>query len=756
MQFTGIAKYKPDVVCVLVIAALSIFFLHNIIGTERLMDNGHHLHEQTFFSYNYKEAFEHKTLPFWTPYWYSGQPLYGDAQVFFLNLTSIFILLFNNIVLSINLSLLSYFFLSGLGMYLLAKNLTKSHYASLASSIVYMFNALIDYFVISGNPSILEPYSLIPFAFLFVLKAAKAEEFRRYSVFSIFAGILLAFQIYSGGMIIFLYTLVLICFFLVYDFIVAGSLNKIKKYLAIGLIVLAVCFGISAIKLIPNIDFIKYTSRESKVSYQEYIGDDKFVLKDFFKVVPFNGKSSGPVIHIGIVSFLLVLLALTQFRKKMVIFSMIMLVFSAVLASGGGLAYLFYKLPAFSQTRHVARVLFLFVFAASILTGYGFLRLSSLVRLKLIKSNKLFLLFVFLIIALISAELISARSIPKSVNVVEQVEENHMANYLKEEKEKFRINTFDVKDLVAFYGSSYYAQHGLETMSGGGGVWVNDYIEFLAIAGRYNPSKLQGILNVKYASSTKEVNVSGFKLVKKFDECLPCKNSDWTVWIGGPYLYENEGFLPRYYTVDNGILVVGNDADSKSLIYNLLLNENFNPETAVIVRGKEKINDYSIAELKNYKIVLLTTGSVDSSSLRLLEEYSKLNGVVLPDIINNKLSFEYDKLNKALASLKGDLAKADAEYFSQNKITVKPKKPGFLVLSERFYRFPDWKAETKSNKKTEILQADNAISSVLAESDEAVIFTYKPKSFVKGMAITVITAIMILVYLAALYWAKRK
>ena len=96
MRINEILKHKSDILCILILAALSIFLFHNTIGTGRVMDNGHYLHEQTFFSYNYIDALKYHTLPFWTPYWYSGQPLYGDSQVFFFNLTFIFIYIFND------------------------------------------------------------------------------------------------------------------------------------------------------------------------------------------------------------------------------------------------------------------------------------------------------------------------------------------------------------------------------------------------------------------------------------------------------------------------------------------------------------------------------------------------------------------------------------------------------------------------------------------------------------------------------------
>src|SRR3989338_7660377 len=97
----------------------------------------------------------------------------------------------------------------------------------------------------------------------------------------------------------------------------------------------------------------------------------------------------------------------------------------------------------------------------------------------------------------------------------------------------------------------------------------------------------------------------GFKLVKKFDECAPCKNNDWTVWIGGPYLYENEKFLPRYYHVDHAILVIGNNADVQNFVYGVMLDSSFNPKKAVLINGNNGLSQYSAGFLKKFDAVVI-------------------------------------------------------------------------------------------------------------------------------------------------------
>ena len=489
-----IVQNKKDILAILAIFLISIIFFKNAIGTETLMNNGHYLHEQTFFSYNYKVALEDKTLPFWTHYWYSGQDLFGDSQVFFINLTLIFIILFKNIFLSISLSSLLYFFIAGLGMYLLVKKLTNSQMAAFISSLIFMLNGLIYSFIVWGNPSVLEPYALIPLIFLFAMKAAKSKNPIFYSAL---AGILMSLQIFSGGGLIFIYTGLLIGPYMVFNLISKNFKINFLKTLVIGLVMLIFLFGLSAVKLLPSSDFLKKSNRADGVSYQEYIGGDHFAFNEFFNVIVLDDKESPSIRpNIGIIAFLLVLLSLGFWKKKMVIFFFLLSAFMLLLSSGGNLAELFYKyVPAFSQTRHIGRVLFIFVFSSSVLAGYGFSYITE-ISAKKVKIWSKIKKFVFIIISLlILTELLFVKGLPQGLNIHDQLEENELARYLGEQDGKFRITTFDVDDLVSFYASSYYAQYGLETLSGGGGVWFNDFIRYLAIAKNYNnANSMKGLL----------------------------------------------------------------------------------------------------------------------------------------------------------------------------------------------------------------------------------------------------------------------
>ncbi|MEK6984013.1 MAG: 6-pyruvoyl-tetrahydropterin synthase-related protein [Nanoarchaeota archaeon] len=713
------------------------------------MDNGHYLHEQTFFAYNYKSSFEDGTLPFWTPYWYSGQPLYGDGQIFFFNLTHIFMIMLKNIFLAITLSTLMYFFIGGLGMYLLAKYLIGSRSAAFVSAIIFMFNGLIYRFITGGNPSILEPYSLMPLIFLCILKARKASNPVNYSIL---AGILLAFQIYSGGAQVFIYTILLIGLYIAFSAISRNFTSNLIKIFIIGSVALIVFFGVAAVKLLPGFDFIKKTNRAYGVSYQEYVGGDKFVFRDFFKTLVFNKPYSS--VYFGVTAFALALTSLAQWRKRMVLFLVLASIFTLLLGSGGIISKLFFDYaPVFSQTRHIGRVLFVFVFAVSMLAGYGYSHVAELLTKKFSVSRKIKNALFCSIVFLILIELVAAKGLPKGFNIKDQLEQNELAKYLQQQKGKFRITTFDVTDFVSFYGSSYYAQYGLETLSGGGGVWINDIIKYTAVAKNYNFSKLSGILNLKYATSTEKIDAHGFKLTKKFEECIPCNETGWTYWIDGPFLYENDDFLPRYYLVDNAVLVVGEPRQSEDIIYYILLNKNFNPKTTAIIQGKEKIKEYSINFLKRFNGIILASAFIDQESLQLLEQYKAAGGKILPDVLNRENTLEISLIENFLGSLEGNLIEVDSRTISANEIELMPKNSGFLVLSERFSGFDDWSA-VDDNEKIDILKANGIISAVYVNKPGAVKFMYYPKSFHRGLLISLSTILIIFIY--SIFIFKRK
>jgi hypothetical protein len=274
---------------------------------------------------------------------------------------------------------------------------------------------------------------------------------------------------------------------------------------------------------------------------------------------------------------------------------------------------------------------------------------------------------------------------------------------------------------------------------------------YLAV-GFNNPAKFWGILNTKFITSTQQINISGFKFIRRFEDCKICfpELEQWNkAW--GPYLYENEEFMPRAFIVNNSILIVGEEQSATQTIYSLMLDNGFNPSNTVIIRGKQKISDYNNAELKKYKAIFLTQDSVDQNSGFILKNYVNSGGILLPDLTKNKNNVGEEELQKIWNSFSGSMIAIPNEdiimhNFDKREIKLNKNYKGFLVLSEKFSVFSGWEVTADGNKR-ELLNADSMISSIYLDGNEnTILFEYKPKPYIIGLYITLTTLILLTIY----------
>src|SRR3989344_5498487 len=75
---------------------LALLFFHNIIGYGKIMSNIHYINDVTFYSYNMKESLKDNSLPLWTPYFYSGRPLFAQPEYHFIDINFFLLLLTGN------------------------------------------------------------------------------------------------------------------------------------------------------------------------------------------------------------------------------------------------------------------------------------------------------------------------------------------------------------------------------------------------------------------------------------------------------------------------------------------------------------------------------------------------------------------------------------------------------------------------------------------------------------------------------------
>ena len=741
----GMKKINLHTLFIIALLVLSLFFLNNILHKGTILDNIHYINDLSFLSFNAKESLKNNELALWTPYFYAGHPLLAIPENYMFDLNFLLIYIFRNIYLAMNLSLVFYLFIAGLGMYFLAYNLTESKKAAFVSAVIYMLNGFMHSFIISGHINILEGYALIPFIFLFVHKALKSRDWIFYSIL---AGALFALQILSGSMILFFYTALIVGFYFAFNLISRNFVSILVKTLFVGVIIAAVALSLAAIKLLPSFEFTNMSSRSSSVSFEEFLGHP-VNLKDIFGTFVTNISFAGISAAIGIFGFILLVFGLFDYRKKLVVFSAFLIMFSLLFASGTFVADLMYRLPGFGKLRHVERALVLFSFAASVLSAYGFTVLSQKLRKfqAYVKYEKAFFaLAVFLILL----ELLLLQNVPTGEKVIAP-DEIKLLEFMGNDNSAFRTFNYAQKDIIGAAGYNYYAQKHISEAKGGGGIWINEYVVFLSIAQQELSAKMLGILNVKYLASDKKVSAENFTLVERFNSCKECD-----VWNAfGPYLYENKKFLPRYYIAPNGMLIVGDNNLARQLVYSMML-QGFTPENSVLVEGT-KINDYSQDFLNKFSIIFLLRDSINQESIPKLQSYVSHGGMIVPDILSGQNTVSEEGINAVFNKSAGSYTEMNASLYQNNKIVIDLNgQKGWLVASERFAYFPGWKASI-GGKNIEMLKANNAITALHLDGEKGqLVFEYRPSSYARGKLITLAALLAVLGYCGYFGFKKFK
>ncbi|MBI2207983.1 hypothetical protein HYU50_00650 [Candidatus Woesearchaeota archaeon] len=723
---------------------VSIFFFFPLLGSERILDNMHYINDMTFQSENMRVFLhENGAFPLWTPYFYAGQPFIAIPEHYLFDLNFIYILIFNDIFLSMNLAVISYFFIAGLGMYLLVYEMIRKQNAAFIASLIFMFNGLVQRFALTGHLNILESYALMPFAFLFVYRALHKKNWINNCII---AAVFLSMMIYAGGIIFFLYTGLISGLFMIWNLISGNFGKNIVKTVLISLVILVVLFGLSALKLLPVLEFTGISNRSAGVSFEEYLGNPIKTNNLWNQLVnlSYNKDFAG---SLGILAFALLLLGLLSFKKKNVLFSILIIVLSILMASGTFIADFFYKLPGFGQTRHIERALVLFVFVAPVIAAYGFINLVNIIKnhKKDIKEWAVF----SGVVALLAVEIFFSVDAHAAIKVVKP-KDIPIINEISKDAGQFRIATYALSTPIGASGYNYYTQLGIPEVKGGGGIWVSEYAQYLAIAQQYAPSKMYGILNGKYLISDKEINDSGLLLKGTFQTCGKC-----AVWEAyGPYLYENKNSVSRAFLVSNSVLLIGNDNDKRSVAYTMII-ESLDPLSSVIIEGKDLLSEYTINELEEYNAIILLGSSVDQNDVPLLQAYKDKGGKILPRVLEGENEISRELIEDALKSEKKH-KEIEIKQISINEYAVELNgEKGWLVLSEKFSSFPGWKAAINS-KELKMHKADNVITAVYLNGEQGkLVFRYYPESFKKGKIITIATVLILLVYIVYIIYLKK-
>ena len=357
------------------------------------------------------DAINNWGLPLWNPYYYSGIPLLATLQpaVFYPLNILLLILPFD---LAFNWIIILHFFLAGLFLLLLMRELGASTTGSFIGALIFMLGG---YMISVHNLlSTLLSVAWVPLIIFLFLRVLKKDSL----TYVVFTGIVLSIMFTGGGIEVVYGTLGLLLFLALLPeaFLSLYSENPphpdplphgereptgisppltggdegeggrfsesedsskncayLTKRMAYLLISVIIFLFLSAVQLLPFLELSYYSVRASGLSYIEATtwSMDLKDLIQFFIPDPYgygtseekywSNQSWLKTIYIGTIPFILSAFLFVEKGRKTLPF-LLLLLFSFILAFGKNSAiyeYLYYYLPSFNKIRYLVQFLFL-------------------------------------------------------------------------------------------------------------------------------------------------------------------------------------------------------------------------------------------------------------------------------------------------------------------------------------------------------------------------------------------------------------
>lgn len=709
-------------------------------------------------------------FPLWNPYLNSGEPIYDGIFQGIDSLTGLLTFIFPTFG-GINLSFSIPVLLSAIFMYLLARYLFKDPLVAALVAFVYSSAGYIIIMLVTSSINQLIGFALNPLILLFLFRAFKEKNWHFNAVLS---GIFLALQIrLAPDMKITLFLFLALTAFFIAQLIRPDIKRIFVKTIAIGLILCIVGAGLAADKIllvkdtVDSSNRVQLTYEESslrKTSLGEFFSVAIQPIPEGLKIRYSDSKGRTGWFAMGIVATLLALVGLAlNWKKRLSIFLFLTLLLCVLVVTASPFFYFLWKyVPPWGSFRYVERGFSMWSLGISLAMGLGIVSLSSRIRNGKSGKNIQHWQIVAAIGLLLALNILVFNRAPTPgyyCDIQKVLNENPVWMSLKDEPGYFRVHEFETRG-IDWPADPYVVNAGLEHLYGYTSTWIPEYLAEYLVAAQQSPAKFWGIMNVKYVSSMQPVNISGFKLVKQFaaanpDSCVPKEE----LRSYGPYLYENEEFLPRAQISRHAILLIGNSQIVSSATYQIMLNDNFKPANSVIIMTDETpIEKHSdIMNLIN-AVILTSSDAIDQSSEGILTQFKQQGGKMLPDVIDGKTTVEQSELASALNSSSKNTFISDSSIVRKNfdhiEISLNNSEKGFLVLSERFFYFKGWKANI-DGKPVNLLRADGFVTAIpLRGGEKKVVLTYEPASFKIGLAVLLITLAALICYFS--YFAYKK
>ncbi len=729
-------------------------------------------------------------VPLWHPHLFCGMPLLANIESMIFSPFSLIFYIFP-FKMAFGYSNIIQLFLAGLFMYLFSRSLKIGSFGSFVASLVFMFNGFFIVWLEDQNP--VSTGLWLPLILLLLEKMLLSPRI----FFAIVIGIIIALQFLCGHIQTSLYIFLAVVIYALVRILQYGpsSREKMKYPLRIFSLLgvaFAVGFGLAAIQLVPFFELVSLCHRIGDVFKYKFclISIDialhllTFVVPDIYgNVKTYWGANNYAELcgYIGILPLILAVFAVSRkkIRKnKTVAPFLVLAVFSLLVYLRTPFLALLHFIPYYSSALSSSRIIFLYVFAASILAGFGadYLSKREDMRFEIRRFTKVIARYLFIGMILILAG-----------HIILQISKEHsithgMSAAAQGFFKKFHIGYMPYRDYLKHYNirsplSIIYLPFLFGFMvvvtfnlysKAGPSIFFKTFLCFMIVIDLF-------YFGMQYITTAKQETIYPEVEIVRF-----LKN-DSSVWraISLGEAFPPNSMAPYEIQSANGMwpLLLKRYAEFGSLI-----DENLWEQSPFPYRICLSSIDSSLINLLNIKY-LLTTGKIeknkikykliyDNGGMKIYENTKALaRAFLVPEtiVIRDKneilrylssddfeparrvvLEEEPDDIDREKGtSGKGqEKEKVAITKYSPNGIVMEVSidSPKFLVLSDSYY--PGWKVYV-DGKEGKIFQANYIMRAVyLTKGPHIVDFVYDPASFRIGRDVTFLSLVAVALFLA--------
>lgn len=537
-----------------------------------------------------ENLFKNHQLPFWNNLFFSGTPLLPDPQSPLFYTPNVIFIFFKNIDTGFLISIFVHIFIAGVGMYYLSKNtFNLSIKTSLFCSFLYISSPKLSGFIEAGHFGLIAAWAWIPFVVISTFSLANKPDIKKSILLSIFLTLLFYTHILIFG-------ITAISVSMLFIYLTYSKRNKYSRNLLYFMISGAICFGLAAISLLPQLTWQTQTTRSLLINdpdvYPKWLG-----FKDFIKAslspILFGHNfiwnlDTEKIIGVGVFTSMLSFVGFIKINKTQKVFTLLFVILITLVSLNNisPISSLLVKQHWYILLRVSTRFWFIITITSIILAGIG---LENLLKNK----NRKFLVYVIAILSVSELLLTSWTRVIKPITPNKSLAPNEVYEFLEKDKARFRV--FCLNRCLSQKES---AIRGLELADGYGTLQQLNYYTYSEQLSQsfyrnrytlsippfeifeyenlqpYSPSLAS--YNIKYVVSNHTLNDKNLELIKQIDEYS---------------IYENKINLPRsnypitLYT-PNFIQI-----DTSSERYpEITLSEVFNSDWSAYLNGIEKVN----------------------------------------------------------------------------------------------------------------------------------------------------------------------